>query len=138
MPIQDMKFFGRVGQDQNGQKILSFIPGQAGLVRILEQSSFHELYYELAAYSVSEAIYIRKELTEELTAQVKNKTWRMNFESFTEKELKSFVLTSEADETITENGREKYYYNYVFGPELNKSLKNIITRKNKTPHNIEG
>ena len=112
-------------------KFLSFIPGQAGLVRIVKQDSFYELYYELAAYSVSDAIYIRKELTKELTEQVKSKTWRMNFETFTEKELNSFVLTSEANETIKENGKEKLLYDYKFGNGLNQSLKNIITRKNE-------
>ncbi len=112
-------------------KFLSFIPGQSGLIKILEQSSFYELYYELAANSVSDVIYIKKELTEKLTEEVKNKTWKMNFESFTEKEPNSFVLTSEADETIKENGKEKFLYNYTIGSGLNQSLKNMITRKNK-------
>ncbi|MCK7590745.1 hypothetical protein M0G43_09180 [Subsaxibacter sp. CAU 1640] len=112
-------------------KFLSFIPGQAGLVRILDQSSFYELYNELAVYSVSDAIYLRKQLTDELTQQVKNKTSSINFESFLENEPISSVLTSETNDTLIENGKEKFLYEYIFGRELNQSLKNMIRRKNE-------
>ena len=86
------------------------------------ETLFYELYYELAAYSVSDAIYIRKELTKELTEQVSSKTWRMNFESFIENEPNSFILTTEADETINENGKDKLLYDYKFGNETKINL----------------
>lgn len=112
-------------------KFLSFIPGQSGLIRILEQSAFYDLYYELAASSVSDVIYVRKELTEKIIEQVKKNTWKVNFESITENELNSFVLTSEANETIKKKGKEMFLYDYSFGSELNQTLQDIIIRKNK-------
>lgn len=112
-------------------KFLSFIGGESGLVRIVKQSSFYELYDELAAHSVSEAIYIKKELTEKLTEEVKNKIWRVNFDPFIVKEQNSFVITSEADETIWENKQEKYFYDYTLSTKIKQSLKKMITRENK-------
>jgi len=109
-------------------KIFSFIPGQAGLVRILEQKSFAELYHELAAYSVSDVIYIRKELTESIIKLVENNAWKANFEAITKKELNSFVLTSEANESIIEDNQEMLLYDYYFGTNVNQKLKDIIIR----------
>ncbi|MGV6832044.1 MAG: hypothetical protein ACWA5P_10865 [bacterium] len=138
---QDRKFYNKLKNNPKCEvlwtgwsgpkwsKFLSFIPGQAGLLKILQQDYFYEIYYELAAYSVSDVIYIRKELTKELCEQVITNTWKMNFNAFTEGELYSFVLTSEADQIIKENGQEKFFYNYKFGSGLNQSLKKIITRE---------
>lgn len=110
-------------------KFLSLIPGQAGLVRILEQSAFNELYTKLAAYSVSDAIYIRKELTDKIIKQAKNNTWKVNFESITQTDLNSFILTSEIDQSLIENGKEMYLYDYSFSSKINQALKDIIVRK---------
>ena len=109
--------------------IFSFIPGQAGLVKVLDMSLFEGLYYELAAHSVSDVIYVPKELTRVIIAEVREKTWRANFESFVERTPNSFVLTSEADETVTENGKEMYFYDYAFGSQLSQILRDIIERK---------
>lgn len=119
-------------------KFLSFIPGQSGLVKILEQGAFYELYYELATLSVSDVIYVKKTLTNSITEQVKKYTWKVNFEKILENEPNSFVLTSETDQTIKENGKEKFLYDFTLGSELNEKLKNIINRKNKndTQHSI--
>ncbi|MCB0632837.1 MAG: hypothetical protein R2824_05285 [Saprospiraceae bacterium] len=118
--------------------IFSFIPGQAGLVKILDKRAFEDLYYELAVHSVSDVIYIPKKLTEQVTIEVRKKTWRANFEKFINKEPNSFLLTSEADETINKNGKEMYFYDYFLGANLDGILKEIIERKNKRTHNIKG
>ncbi len=109
--------------------IFSFIPGQAGLVKIDNPSELIELYLDLAAYSVSEIIYLPKILTEKVTTEIREKTWLANFEKFVKNEPNSFLLTSETDETINENGTEKYLYDYLIGDQLNSALKDIIERK---------
>ncbi|MDN5216023.1 hypothetical protein QQ020_28350 [Fulvivirgaceae bacterium BMA12] len=111
--------------------IFSFVPGQAGLVKILEQSAFKDIYYELAAHSVSDVIYVPKDLTESVQVEASERTWRARFESFTEKAPNSFLLTSEADETVIEDGKEMYFYDYYFGSEIIQGLRNIIERKNQ-------
>ena len=138
---QNKKFFSELKSNPNYEvlwsgwfgpkwtRIFSFIPGQAGLVRVLKQEAFYELYHEMAAYSVSDVIYIEKAFMEELVNQVKTNAWRVNFESFTKKDTRAFVLTSEANDSITKNGKEMFYYNYEFGFDLNQLIKDIITRK---------
>jgi hypothetical protein len=58
--------------------LFSFIPGQAGLIKVLEMNLFEELYYELAAHSVSDVIYVPKELTQEIVTEVKEKNNKHN------------------------------------------------------------
>ncbi len=144
---QDKNFYNRIKTNKNfellwtgwpGPKwlsILSFIPGQAGLLKILDKKEFKEVYYELAAHSVSDVIYVPKGLTEEIVSEAKQKTWRSNFEKIINNEPNSFFLTSEADETISENGNEMYFYDYYLGSDLDNRLKGIIEGKNKRKHN---
>lgn len=116
--------------------ILSFIPGQAGLIKIKEQEAFKEMYYELAAYSVSDAIYIPKSYTGPVLNEVRIKNWKAKFYKFIDIAPSSFVLTSEADEVIEEEGRDMYLYDYYIGSEVNPFLIEIIKRrKEKRKHN---
>lgn len=116
--------------------IFSFIPGQAGLLKVLDKKQFQDQYYELAAYSVTDAIYIPKNRTEEIRSEVMKETWRANFEKFVRFEPISFLLFSEADETINQNGKAMYIYDYCFGSELSEELKKVILRKmpDQVPH----
>ncbi|WP_161889306.1 hypothetical protein [Pontibacter russatus] len=94
------------------------------------------MYYELAAYSVSDAIYIPKSFTKAVVDEVINKTWKARFDKFTDLAPSSFVLTSEADEVIEEKGKNMCFYDYYFGTEVNPSLIEIIERrKEKRTHN---
>jgi hypothetical protein len=109
--------------------IFSFIPGQAGLIKVLDMNIFRKLYYELATHSVSDVIYVPKESTREIIEEVKEKTWRANFQSFIKRTPNSFLLTSEADETVRENGKEMYFYDYAFGYQLSHLVRDLIERK---------
>lgn len=62
--------------------IFSFIPGQAGLIRVVNLHAFSELYYNLATYSVSEVLYVPKFLTPEIVDDVRKKKWKIKFEKF--------------------------------------------------------
>lgn len=107
---------------------LSIIPGQAGLLRVKIQSAFKEVYYELAAFSVSDVILISKDLTVKIVQEASKKTWRANFHSTALQDESVFVLTSEADESIIENGQPSYLYDYTFGMKISEDLKRIVTR----------
>ncbi|WP_439881567.1 hypothetical protein ACSX1A_00120 [Pontibacter sp. MBLB2868] len=120
----------------NWSAIFSFIPGQAGLIKILNQQAFKELYYELAAYSVSEVLYVPKLLTPEIINEVRKKTWRTKFELFIDKAPESFLLTSEADEALDEKGKGMYFFDYCFGKKASKVLKDIIERKTNTQQDL--
>jgi hypothetical protein len=138
---QDSNFYREIAANKNcellwtgwsGPKwtsIFSFIPGQAGLIKILEVKEFGELYYRLAAHSVSNVIYLPKNLTRVVTSEVEKRTWQANFEKFITNDSNSFLITSEAEETINQNEEEKYLYDYVFGGQLDKELKEIIERR---------
>lgn len=112
--------------------IFSFIPGQAGLLKVVNQQAFKELYYDLAAYSVSEVLYVPKSMTPEIVNEVRKKTWRTKFEAFIDRAPDSFLLTSEADEAIDKKGKGMYFFDYYFGKETSKALKDLIKRKTNT------
>ncbi|GAB3203573.1 hypothetical protein ABID22_002121 [Pontibacter aydingkolensis] len=112
--------------------ILSFIPGQAGLIKVVNQQAFKELYYKLAAYSVSEVLYVPKSLTLEIVDDVRKKNWKIKFEKFIDKASESFLLTSEADEAVDEKGKGMYFIDYCFGEKVSTVLKDIVERKTNT------
>jgi hypothetical protein len=68
-------------------------------------------------------------LTKVVTSEVAKRTWQTNFEKFITNDSNSFLLTSEAEETINQNEEEKYFYDYVFGGQLDNELKEIIERR---------
>ncbi|TPE46418.1 hypothetical protein [Pontibacter mangrovi] len=141
---QSKSFYRNLQQNSNCQvlwtgwagpkwsSIFSFIPGQAGLIKILNQQAFKELYYELAAYSVSEVLYVPKFLTPEILNEVRKKTWKTKFELFIDKAPESFLLTSEADEAVDEKGKGVYFIDYFLGEKASKVLKDIVERKTNT------
>lgn len=112
--------------------IFSFIPGQAGLIKVVKQQAFKELYYNLAANSVSEVLYVPKSLTPEIVDDVRKKNWKIKFEKFINKAPESFLLTSEADEAVDEKGKEMYFIDYCFGEKASTVLKDIVVRKTNT------
>lgn len=76
---QDKKFYRELKNNEKceilwsgnlGPKWLSilffFIPGQGGIIKIKDQTFFGDLYYELAAQSVSEVCYFPKNKSKEL------------------------------------------------------------------------
>ncbi|OEJ99917.1 hypothetical protein [Roseivirga misakiensis] len=153
LETHDLLLYGSGGQDRNfyryieankncellwtgwsGPKwssIFSFIPGQAGLLKLLDKREFKSIYYELAASSVSDAIYLPRKQTKKIVIEAQNKTWRSNFAKLLNNEPHSFLLTSEADETVNKNGDEMYFYDYFLGSNLDSTLKEIIRGKKK-------
>lgn len=110
-------------------RFLSFIPGEGGLLRLKDLNWFKELYYELAANSVSEFMYVPKAISSEIVHIAHRKASHSTFEPLIRTTAGALHVNSEADEAIPQNGEAMYFYNYCFGPEADAALMKIITRK---------
>jgi hypothetical protein len=102
---------------------LSFIPGQAGLLKVLKQDRLKTLYEDLASHSVSDLYYVPKALTEKIRQAVVVAPSSHDSKQILESE-KSFVfLQCEMDETVMSNGEENYFFNIAIGPKLPDPVK---------------
>jgi hypothetical protein len=79
---------------------LSFIPGQAGLVKVLNQSRLKPLYEDLASHSVSDLCYVPKDFTEMIKQAVNSGPSSHDSKKILENEINFLYLQCEMDQTI--------------------------------------
>jgi hypothetical protein len=106
---------------------LSFIPGQAGLVKVLKQRRLEPLYEELASHSVSDLYYVPRELTERIKQAVIRGPSSHNSKKILENEMSFLYLQSEMDQTVISNGEECYFFDIAIGPKLPDEVKALFS-----------
>jgi hypothetical protein len=106
---------------------LSFIPGEAGLVKVLNQSRLKSLFEDLASHSVSALYYVPKELTEKIKQAAISRPSSYRAEKILENETSFFYLQAEMDETVLTNGRECYLFDIAVGSNLPHDLKVLFS-----------
>jgi len=97
---------------------LSFIPGQAGLLKVLKQDRLKSLYEDLASQSVSDLYYVPKPLTEKIKQAVITAPSSHDSKKILQNEMSFFYLQSEMDETVIRDGEECYLFDLAIGPNL--------------------
>jgi hypothetical protein len=107
--------------------LLSFIPGEAGLVKVLNQNRLKSLFEDLASHSVSDLYYVPKELTEKIKGAVISRPSSHRAEKILENETRFFYLQAELDETVITNGKECYLFDIVVGADLPQDLKVLFS-----------
>jgi len=106
---------------------LSFIPGQAGLVKILKPSRLKPLFEDLASHSVSDLYYIPKQLTGKIQNAVSKRPTSNDPKKILENEVSFLYLQSEMDQTVITNGEERYLFDIAIGSELSDDLKALLS-----------
>lgn len=106
---------------------LSFIPGQAGLVKVLKPSRLKPLFEDLASHSVSDLYYIPKPLTVKIHNEVSKRPTSHNSKKILENEVSFLHLQCEMDQTVITNGEECYLFNVTMGSDLSGDLKALFS-----------
>jgi hypothetical protein len=106
---------------------LSFIPGQAGLVKVLKPDRIKPLFEDLASHSVSGLYYIPKQLTEKVQNVVSKYPASHDPKNLLENEISFLFMQCEMDETVTTNGEECYLFDVAMGSELSSDLKALFS-----------
>jgi hypothetical protein len=106
---------------------LSFIPGEAGLVKVLNRSRLKSLFEDLASHSVSDLYYVPKELTEKIKQAVVRQPSSHRAEKILENETRFLYLQAEMDQTVITNGDECYLLDIAIGSNLPHDLKALFS-----------
>ncbi len=106
---------------------LSFIPGQAGLLKVLKQDRLKTLYEDLASHSVSDLYYVPKALTETIKQAVMSAPSSHDSKKILENEMSFIYIQCEMDETVLRNGEECYLFDITIGSKLQDSLKSLLS-----------
>jgi hypothetical protein len=106
---------------------LSFIPGQAGLVKVLKPSRLKPLFEDLASHSVSDLYYVPKVITGKIQNAVTQRPTSNDPKKILENEINFLYLQSEMDQTVITNGEERYLFDIAIGSELSDDLKALLS-----------
>ncbi len=106
---------------------LSFIPGQAGLLKVLKQDRLKALYVGLAAHSVSDLYYVPNAVTEKIKQAVINAPSSHDSKEILQNEMSFVYLQCEMDETAISNGEECYFFDFAIGPNLPDEVKALFS-----------
>lgn len=107
---------------------LSFIPGQAGLLKVLKQDRLKPLYEELASHSVSDLYYVPKQLTGKILNAVREYPTLHDPKKVLKNEVSFLFMQCEMDQTVITNGQECYLFDVAMGSELSADLKALFSR----------
>lgn len=105
---------------------LSFIPGQAGLIRLLKQERLKTLYEELAALSASYLCYVPKPLTLGIKTDLEQSPFSHNPMKVLESQDDFLWIQAEMDDTITRKSRQYYLFDYLIGAKSNPEIQNLF------------
>lgn len=106
---------------------LSFIPGQAGLLKVLNQGRLKTLYEDLASHSVSDLYYVPKALTEKIRQAVVSAPSSHDSKKILQNEMSFIYIQCEMDETVISNGVENFLFDIMIGPELSEEVKALFS-----------
>ena len=106
---------------------LSFIPGQAGLVRLLKQTRLKSLFVDLAVLSASYLYYVPKSITRKISTDVAKAPYSHHPSKVLESEKQYLFMEVEMDDTITRKSKEYYVFDYGIGVDTKSDIQNLFT-----------
>lgn len=106
--------------------VFSFIPGQAGLIRVLDRNRLDHLIEELRGMSYCGVYFIPNHKAAAILEEVKQKD--DNILKVLESETDFFILNIDFDYYPADRDAMLYHRYVVTGNNLNEEIKRIITR----------
>ena len=107
--------------------LLSFIPRQAGLAKILDRTKLANLYLAIGGQSMCGLYFIPNDKVKRVLDKIiEDKT--PNIEDILEDEANYFLLTVDFGYHGGDNGGEIYYRKLVVGNDLDEKIKRTLTR----------
>jgi len=106
--------------------ILSFIPGQAGLIRLLKQGRLKTLFEELAVSSVSYLCYVPKGLTTIIKTDIERSAYSHNPLKILGNQNEFLFIQAEMDDTVIRKSKEFYVFDYEIGVNAHPKIRNLF------------
>ncbi len=105
--------------------IFSFIPGQAGLVKILDKKQLHSLYRKIGSLSMCCLYFVPASFVDSITEILKMKSETNLIEGLLKDEEDYFSLTVDFG-YFSEDKNPLTYRSVVIGDQLSEELKNLL------------
>ena len=107
--------------------LLSFIPGQAGLTKILDRTKLDNLYLDIGGQSMCGLYFIPNDKVKSVLDKI-TKERTPDIENILEDEANYFLLTVDFDYHGGDRDGEIYYRKLVVGNDLDEQIKSTLTR----------
>ncbi len=105
--------------------VFSFIPGQAGLIKVLDRTQLDNLYLDIGRLSMCGLYFIPNNKVDDILQAVKKDRGK-NIESILSNEEDYFLLTVDFDYHGGERDGKIYYRNLIMGDNLNTEIENTL------------
>jgi hypothetical protein len=133
---QEKEFYAKLKQEEGLEilmsgsvlgkwsRLLSFIPSEAGLVRVLDPSRLKPLFEQLGGLSISEIFYIPRELTNTLAEKIFSRD--QNVLDLLDDQNEYLYLKARLDDYVQHDSDCYYLYDYRLGPETAAVIKTVF------------
>lgn len=128
----DVELFWTGWSGPNWMRIISFIPGQAGILKIKNLDRLKEIYENVGELSYCGLYYLPKKKATELIGSIKSNHWEFQTQKKIVDILKNttdfFTLNTVFDYHAGEKDGELYNIDLNYGENLNENLKRILMK----------
>jgi len=112
--------------------IISFIPGQAGILELKNIDRLKEIYENVGELSYCGLYFLPKNKASELVSSVKSNIWKFQTQKKIMTILKGennfFTLNTDFDYHGGERDGEIFHIDINFGDNLNENIKRVLTK----------
>ena len=107
--------------------LLSFIPGQSGVMKVLDRQQIDNLFFEIGSQSKAGLYFVPNNKVAHITTEIEKNRADADIESILGKEENYFLLTVDFD-TEYEVNSDKFYRSFVYGPDLDNAIRTVGIR----------
>ncbi len=107
--------------------LFRFIPGESGLIKVLNRELTNQLFLEIGAQSVAGLYFVPNNQVTRILNEIKQNRYQANIESLLSEEDSYFLLRANFD-TEYEVNSDKHYRNLIYGNKLDAEIKNLLLR----------
>jgi hypothetical protein len=107
--------------------LLSFIPGQSAVVKVLDRQQINGLFLDIGSQSMAGLYFVPNDKVIHITSEIEKRRADANIESILSKEENYFLLTVNFDMEYEVNS-DRFYRSFVYGRNLDKEIRTVGVR----------
>jgi hypothetical protein len=105
--------------------LLSFVPGQSGLVQVIDRHRIDSLFLDIGSQSTAGLYFVPNHKTNEILKDVVQNRDQADIASILTEENDYFLLTVNFD-TEYEVNSDKFYRQFIYGDNLNSEIRDVL------------
>jgi hypothetical protein len=109
--------------------IVSFIPGQYGLIKVKNLGSLKSIFFEVGALAYCSLCFVSEQIVTRITNDIKKDSYEFDLESAVKNETDYFVMDVDFDYDSGKRDRDVVYRSVKVGEGLHNNLRQILLTK---------